>query len=176
MRLNAALNRQRGRKPALPPKPLPITREESHFLLGFNLRLALADAICASQKRHNLGLLRHDPAAFRRNAVHTEALGISYMTYVQDYMLPQARRQQRQDTLTASELAKSLSLHAIADCLENNHKIRVLHNRNDFLLADGDLDWLAGKLGDRLLVLPGGSHLGNLHLREYQDQLTALLP
>ena len=176
MRLNAALHQHRGRKPALPPKPLPITREESQFLLGFNLRLALADAICASQERHNLGLLKHDPAAFRRNAAHTEALGISYMTYVQDYILPQARRRQRQEAMSATDLAENLSLHALADSLENNRKIHVLHNRNDFLLAGNDLDWLAGKLGDRLKVLPTGGHLGNLHLREYQDLLTSLLP
>ncbi|OQC12205.1 MAG: putative phospholipid-binding lipoprotein MlaA precursor [Lentisphaerae bacterium ADurb.Bin082] len=172
MRLNAAMFARKGQPPKLPP----ITREESQFLIGFNLRLALADAICASQKRHNLGLLHLDPAAFRRSAVHTEALGVSYMTYAQDYILPQARQQQRQDAMTASELAEGLSLRAIADCLKNNRRITVLHNRNDFLLGENDLDWLASKLGDRLQVFPAGGHLGNLHLPEYQALLTTVLP
>ncbi|HOG50359.1 MAG TPA: VacJ family lipoprotein [Lentisphaeria bacterium] len=176
MRLNTAMQAHKRQQPGSQPRPLPITREESQFLIGFNLRLALADAICASQKRHNLGLLRRDPDVFRRNAVHTEALGISYMTYAQDYILPQARQQLRQDAMTASELAEGLSLRAIADCLKNNHRITVLHNRNDFLLADNDLDWLASKLGDRLQVFPAGGHLGNLYLTEYKTLLTTLLP
>ncbi|MDD4097529.1 MAG: VacJ family lipoprotein [Lentisphaeria bacterium] len=175
LRLDVAINKLRGQRPPT-PQPLPITREESHFLIGFNLRLALADAICASQKRHNLGIMQHDPAAFRRNAAHTEALGISYMTYVNDFILPQARRQQNNGTLAAADLAESLSLRALADTLKNNRKVQVLHNRNDFLLADGDLDWLAGQLGDRLTVFPAGAHLGNLFLPEYQEQLARLLP
>ena len=176
IRLASAFHAQRRQQPGSPPRPIPITREESQFLIGFNLRLALADTICASQRRHNLGLLRHDPAAFRRNAVHTEALGVSYMTYAQDYILPQARQQQHRDTMTASELAEGLSLRAIADSLKNNHRIIVLHNRNDFLLTEADLAWLASNLGDRLQVFPAGSHLGNLFLPEYQTLLTTLLP
>ena len=67
-------------------------------------------------------------------------------------------------------------LHAIADGLRGNAKLRVFANHNDFLTSDDDLSWLSATVGsERVRVFPRGGHLGNLHDAGVQaDVLRAL--
>jgi hypothetical protein len=53
-----------------------------------------------------------------------------------------------------------------------NPRLRFATNRNDFLLAPGDLEWITELLGpDRVTVFERGGHLGNLH----RDDIRAVL-
>ena len=65
------------------------------------------------------------------------------------------------DTPEALENASSLRTYAAG--LQDNHNIRLIVNKDDFLLPDEDLAWLKATFAaDQLTVFEQGGHLGNL--------------
>jgi hypothetical protein len=60
--------------------------------------------------------------------------------------------------------------------LRANEKNRVFSMKNDMLLTDDDIAWLADVLGDENVTFyPRGGHLGNLHEADIQaDVMEAL--
>jgi hypothetical protein len=65
--------------------------------------------------------------------------------------------------------------------LRANPNIRVIVNKNDFLLADEDLTWIQNTFTpERLTIFGQGGHLGNLYNPVVQktilDTLTGLKP
>lgn len=156
--------------------PLDLTYDESRFLIGLNIRLKLATAIIVSQRRHNLGVLKNDPAKlFGSDALFAEALSTSYDDYITNYILPECRRLTGRPELTVEQLAEECRLSSIADSLRGNDKIHVFHNANDCLVPDGGIDWFADTFGDRLVIHPHGSHLGNLGFPAYQEAICDIL-
>ena len=60
-------------------------------------------------------------------------------------------------------LEKASSLRTFASGLQANPGIRLITNRDDFLLASEDLAWLTTTLGEkRMKIFEQGGHLGNL--------------
>jgi hypothetical protein len=84
--------------------------------------------------------------------------------------------------LTSSEaLVNENDLHAIADPLRANPKLRVFANHNDFLTSNEDVEWLTELVGpERVAFFPTGGHLGNLNQPAVQtlimDSIADLLP
>jgi hypothetical protein len=66
------------------------------------------------------------------------------------------------------ELAERNSLRAVGDYLGQADKIGLVHNEDDFLLSDGELDYLRGLFGDRAQIYPKGGHSGNM---DYKDNV-----
>ena len=46
-----------------------------------------------------------------------------------------------------------------------------MHNEDDFLLAEGDLDYLRRVFGERARIYPKGGHSGNM---DYKDNVAYL--
>ena len=64
---------------------------------------------------------------------------------------------------TPEALENASSLRPYAAGLQSNHNIRLIVNRDDFLLPDEDLAWLKTTFaGDQLTIFEQGGHLGNL--------------
>lgn len=151
---------------------IPLTREESQFLIGLYFRNTLMGTIVESQTRHDLRVLKSDPKKFIRREVYEEARRISYQEYMNQFVVPYFLKQNA-DVTTAS-LLKGADLRTDSQLLQDNPKIRVQICEDDFLLAKRDVEWFRSTFGERLLAYPVGGHLGNLHVPAVQERLIKL--
>lgn len=155
-----------------PTKELPFTHLESEFIIGLSYRVDLQYVIMLTQERHDLGVLRTKRSALQRAPAYREISEYSYMEYMYGFVLPYYARRGKEgitfDEAGARAMFDRCDLHALADELRANDKVRLFANENDFLLRPDDLAWLRDLLGDRAKFFPAGGHLGNLHRKEIQ--------
>jgi pimeloyl-ACP methyl ester carboxylesterase len=145
-----------------PQTSLPFSGIESRFLIGMAFRLILRDAIFSSQQRNNQGVLEHPLRKLRRAAVYREILQYSYQDYLQKFVIPYYWSRGI-DLSAPDSLEQASSLRPHAAGLQANPNIRLIVNRDDFLLPDEDLAWLKTIFTeDQLTVFERGGHLGNL--------------
>jgi hypothetical protein len=153
---------------------IPLTADESEFLIGLVFRFTLMSAIVDSQRRDNLGVLKVDPDKFIRQESYREIRQISYADYMNRFVLPYLLKTGHgTDTnalLAATDLKQSTSF------LQNDPKIRVQICEDDFLLQPSDIEWFHSTFGTNLTAYPTGGHLGNLHIKAVQEALVKLFP
>ena len=145
-----------------PPTSLPFSAIESKFLVGLTFRFLLRDVIYASQARNNQGILHHRISSLRRNPVYQEILQYSFMDYFNKFVTPYYKT--RGIDLTASDtLEKASDLRTYAAALQANHDVRLILDRNDFLLPAADLAWLQATFApSQIALFERGGHLGEL--------------
>ena len=95
---------------------LPITLEESRFLIALNMRLNLAETIIASQKQLQQGVLKNNPAAFNKNALWAEVFSLSFKDYLTKSVLPWY--QKKNPDYPADFLIKQSNLYALEESLK----------------------------------------------------------
>ena len=154
---------------------LPFTNEEAEFLIGMAFRRSLQMLLYSSQQREDLGVLLTERRALRRLPAYKEIGDYSFEKYLYAFVLPYHR--DRLGTISSAEQLVAMNdLHAIADPLRGNPKLRVFANHNDFLTSDDDITWLTELVGsERVRFFPTGGHLGNLHRPEVQAEVMASL-
>lgn len=151
---------------------IPLSREESQFLIGLVFRYTLMSVIVDSQRRDNLGVLKVNPNTFVRQKSYDEIRQISYAEYMDRFVIPyliKTGRGTNRDTLLAAT-----DLENGTQYLRNNPKVRVQICADDFLLSHQDISWYRTNLGTNLTVYPVGGHLGNLHVPAVQEKLVRL--
>ena len=74
--------------------------------------------------------------------------------------------------MTFEQLVERDSLRAIGDFLRDTPKIGLMHNADDILLSEDDLEYLEGVFGERARIYPKGGHCGNL---AYKDNIAYLI-
>lgn len=158
-----------------PQTSLPFDAIESKFLIGLDFRFVLRDIIYSTQRRDNQGVLRHAVGNFRREPVYQEILQYSYQDYFDKFVIPYySGRGLNSPAAAALETAGDLRTYDAS--LRANPNIRVIVNRNDFLLEDADLAWLQAAFGpENLTVFQQGGHLGNLSNPAVQKAILAAL-
>lgn len=141
---------------------LPFDGIESQFLVGLNFRFLLRDVIFTSQEHHNQGILRHRITKYRRAPVYREIMQYSFADYFKKFATPYYA--QRGIDLTAPDaLEKASDLRTSAAGLQANPNIRLILNRNDFLLPETDLTWVQSTFApSQITLFDQGGHLGNL--------------
>jgi len=156
---------------------LPFTSLEAKFLIGLVFRATLREVIIQTQLQHDQGVLHAPLDRERRSHVYREIDQFSLTEYVYAFVLPYLARQQSEithDEAGARELFRRCDVRSIAPALKSNPRLRFATNRNDFLLAAGDLEWITELLGpDRVTVFERGGHLGNLYRDDIQAALAA---
>ena len=145
-----------------PQTSLPFSEIESKFLIGVAFKLILRDAIFNNETRHNHGVLQHPILESRRAAVYQEILQYSYNDYLQKFLIPYYWSRGI-DLGSPGMLEQAGSLRTYGAVLKGNPSIRLVANRNDFLLSEEDLAWLKSTFpDDHLTIFEKGGHLGNL--------------
>ena len=151
-------------------REIPLTLEESQFLIGVVYRYMLVNVIQNSQERNNMGILKHDPAAFRRMPLYREIREISYDNYQQQFVFPYVEKTFGKSALET--LIRTESIESIGPALQTmRDKIVLQVNADDFLLTDKDLQWYRDLMGQSLIEYPTGGHLGNLRFDKVQNRL-----
>ena len=138
-------------------------------------KLILRDAIYSSQQRNNQGVLQHPFRKLRRAPLYQEILQYSYHDYLEKFLTPYYWSRGIELNEPGS-LEKAGSLRTYAAELGANPKIRLILNRDDFLLPDEDLAWLKTTFREvQLTVFEQGGHLGNLSNPTVQKTILAAL-
>jgi ABC-type transporter lipoprotein component MlaA/pimeloyl-ACP methyl ester carboxylesterase len=139
--------------------PVTFGGIESKYLIGLNFRFILRDAIFSSQSRHSLGQIQAPLSSWNRNSAYDEISHWSYSDYFHKLVVPYYANR----GISASEIIRESNLRNQSSQLRSNSKVRVIANRNDFLLGPDDAAWLKSTFrGKKLTMFPNGGHLGNL--------------
>lgn len=148
-----------GRGELAPGESIPLSRTQSEFLIGLNFRVALRDVIYTTQRRENQHVLSGKLRTMRRQLNYNEIQTYSFADYARFFVFPHYVKSLPEAT-SDDDVIRMANLTAIESSLRSNAKVRVLHNRNDFLIRPQDADWLTAVLGDRIDWSEGEGHLG----------------
>lgn len=149
----------------------PLTLEESHFIIGFFMRMKLVSLIQALEKRAPSGLLSEDVTAFlHRNNLFAESVAFTYRDYLAKVIVPWYHAHGLKD-VSETELSNSCRLDALTDDLSKMDNVFVFQNRNDFLIQESDLEWYKRVFGPRCMLFERGGHLGTMYRDDYQQAM-----
>lgn len=98
------------------------------------------------------------------------AFRTSFTDYFADLYAPYYR--QRRPGVSDRELVEEASLKSLEATLRNDARIGMLHNADDIIMLPGQVDYLAGLLGDRATIYPFGGHCGNM---DHRDNVAAMV-
>ena len=147
---------------------MPFNTMEAKYLIGYVFHTSLVELIFSIHQRKDLGVLKASSTWFSRNNLYKEINTFDYYKYMKLFVIPYYSKKLGHK-VTIKELNKKASLPAITETLKTNKKIRVVHNADDFLIAQKDREWLEKALGDRILLFDKGGHLGNLYREDVLD-------
>ncbi len=137
----------------------PFDGIESKYLIGLTFRVALRDIIYSSQQRNSMGILQTPITPLRREESYQEIMNFSFSDYFQKFAVPYYQ----QKGVSIAELRREGNLTTHTAALRNQTKIRVITNRNDFLLPLKDISWMKSTFGrTRLKLFPNGGHMGTM--------------
>lgn len=136
---------------------VPIDGIESRYLIGLAFRLTLRNAIYASQRRNDMGLLAQPLSGWKRDAVYKEIMAISFAEYYKSFVLPYYRS----TGVDTRQFERDGSLQRGAPELARMRNTHVITSSNDFLLSPDHVAWLRRTFGPkRLTLLQHGGHMG----------------
>ena len=147
-------------------KGLPVAYDESCYLIGVNMRLPLVDVLTASAEKNG----KRVPNADGVGDDLGRTLAFSWTDYVERAVLPEHIRRTGEQ-MDADRLAAVCAVDSVADHLRTDSRVVLFHNENDFLLQAGDVEWYRTVFGERAVIFPRGSHLGNIFMEDYRRQL-----
>jgi len=151
-----------------------FSRDESGALIGLSFRISLAGMIFSSDVMTNGGYVvpknRILTAADPLGDYLLVSIHLSFIDYFDEYFYPYFRN--KRPDLTREALIEASGLRSIEGYLRSSDKFGVITNRDDFILAPGEIDYFRSLFGERARIYPRGGHLGNL---EYRDNMAALV-
>ncbi|MGE0085669.1 MAG: hypothetical protein AB7S75_14765 [Desulfococcaceae bacterium] len=154
-----------------------LDNQMSAALVGVSFRISSANMIVASDIMTRAGFIcpsnMPDSPYNPMDNYAVVATRTSFTDYFNEYFYPFF--QSRQAGLTKENLIRSLSLQTIESYLKNSDKIFMITNRDDIILAKGELDWLKEVFGSRAVVFDKGGHCGNMDHRQYVARMIALM-
>lgn len=95
----------------------------------------------------------------------------SFEDYFNDLLVPFYQR--TDPSITAEQLKHRASLKSFEDYLRTTDKVGLSHNRDDIIMADGEIEWLEDVFGDRARIWPRGGHCGNMAYRDNVEHMLA---
>jgi len=151
-----------------------LKTKELAFVVGTALARPLKKLVMSTQDIHNLGVLPgikgHDyPKRY------DAAKRFTFIDYGEKILTPFYSKLTGDKTLTFAKISDQASLPALEDYLAGSSTIYLMHNRDDFLLRDGDIEYLEELFGERSRVFSTGGHLGNIWRPENVQQILSWL-
>ncbi len=141
-------------------KRLQMNNLQIQYLIGASLFSAIGDTMYVIELAQHPGVLKTTLSEGFRTARLEEARSIGLLGYIERFLLPRLRADE--PLMDMETLNASTSLKAIEPALAKSRRVFLMHNRDDILLAPGDIGYLERLFGDRATIYPRGGHLGNL--------------
>lgn len=143
-------------------RPLQDTTLEA--LIGIAFRLASIDLIFSADVVSGAGLLvaedRPPGITDSLTPYFKAASRLSFEDYARAILLPYYR--ERAPRATLEQLSEWNSLVTIEHYLRMTDKIGLMHNADDMLVDEADLQFLTDVFGRRARIYPTGGHVGNI--------------
>ncbi len=132
--------------------------------IGLSFRFAAASMVFASDVMSHAGYVFPKNQPFVTETPLQDVMGVALRTSFNDYFedFYSARYLAENSGLTRQALIDEGSLVSLAPFLRNNPKVAMITNRDDIILAPGELDQLIALFGKNARVFPNGGHMGNL--------------
>jgi hypothetical protein len=133
-------------------------------LIGFSFRLTSSAMVFASDVMTQAGYIVPKGKTFTRS----EHLGyyarasaaVTFEEYINDLLIPNLIA--KYPNKTRADVIHETSLQSIENFMKNNTNIRITSNRDEIILAPGELAYLENLMGSRITVYPEGGHCGNM--------------
>ncbi len=93
----------------------------------------------------------------------------SFINYFEGLLLPYY--QSLDPSLTREKAIYEAGLAPIEDYLRTAEHVGVVHNVDDIILKDGEIEWLEDVFGDRAKIWPRGGHLGNMRYQTNMEYM-----
>lgn len=141
--------------------------EELESLIGLAFRFTSANLAFTSDVMTNSGLIVPKNLELGPASSLTEyfevAIRMTFIDYFDDLYYPYFK--ERDPTLTKQDLIDQASLESIHDFLARAEHVGLMTNKDDIILAPGQVEYLQELFGDRAQIWPTGGHMGNLGTR-----------
>lgn len=155
----------------------PEGRSGAAALIGTSFRMSSANVVFASDLMSHTGYIippgtefgRRERLDYYAKASHV----VRFTEYVDQMVIPYL--QQKYPGKSRKQLLGEASLHHIENFLAGNKQVRVVTNRDEIILASGELEYMEGLLGDRIKVFDHGGHCGNIDSKESVADMVAFL-
>jgi pimeloyl-ACP methyl ester carboxylesterase len=112
---------------------------------------------------------RREPLNYYARASHI----VTFVEYVNDLVIPYLKT--KYPNKTHEQFIREASLYHIEGFLADYPHVRVVTNRDEIILAPGELDYMEKLFGKRIHVFGHGGHCGNIDSKENVDDMIAFL-
>ena len=147
--------------------------EELAALIGVSFRISSANMAFTSDLMTDAGYIKPANMTFTKNTAPGElqlvAHRLGFTDFFHVYFYPYIKQQQ--PDISRSGLVNQMSLTGIEDYLKSASKIEVMHNQDDIILEQGEIDFFPRVFGDRARIYPIGGHCGNMDYRDNVDHM-----
>ena len=135
--------------------------------IGLAFRLAAANLVFTSDVMTKSGYIFPRNRPFMSSTPLSDYLAVALRTSLLDYFddMLADNYLDREPGRTREDLIAQTSLSTIGEWLSREDGIWMMTNKDDVILAPGDLDELLRLFGPRAHVFPNGGHMGNLQHR-----------
>lgn len=142
--------------------------EDLEAIIGAAFRIASANMIATADYAAQRGFIIPRNHTFSISESTTPyfkvATRTSFIDYIDKMYVPYF--QEKVPGATRESLIAESSLQSIESFLRNSDNIALMHNVDDFIMAEGEIDYLREVFGSRAMIYPIGGHLGNLAYRD----------
>lgn len=147
-------------------KQNPPSEEQMKAMIGFVFRVASSGMVFSSDVYNHEGYIvpKSKVDDLEASSSLTEyskvAHRLGFNDYIEHFYLPNFVKK---SGLSRQTIIEQSSLESIADYLQNNSAISVMHNLDDPILVPGEIDKLKALFPQRTILYPHGGHLGNIN-------------
>jgi pimeloyl-ACP methyl ester carboxylesterase len=139
---------------------LHLSSDEIKVAIGEFFKASIGELIYATQQMRDLGILKTRDKSDRRRL--KEASNFSFMDYINLFVM-RVWQETRGEQLTLEQLNIESGLGTVETFLWNKNSVFIIHNQDDILVTDEQLQKLEAIVGpERITIYPFGGHLGNL--------------
>jgi hypothetical protein len=143
----------------------PRLEKYMRAIIGLSFRMSSSNMVFAADVMNGGGYITPTHAEFDYATALTPyamvACRTTFSDYFHEYLYPHMLKQT--PDLTETDAIGRLSLKHIEPYLRQTRKIGVLHNRDDIILDQGDIDWVREVFENRAQIYPLGGHCGNMN-------------
>ena len=156
-------------------KELQPTDEQLAALVGLSFRFSSAHLAFTSDLMVDYGFVKPSNVELGRNSAPGDyqkvAMRLGFTDYFHRFFYPYYN-EKLENPISRREMIDSMSLESIADFLRTADNVYVMHNRDDIILEEGEIDFFEDVFGDRAKIYPLGGHCGNM---QYTDNVAHML-
>lgn len=142
--------------------------EDLEAIIGAVFRISSANMLATADYAAQRGFIIPKNHRFSISESTTPYFKVAARTSFADYIdkMYVPYFQEKIPGATRAGLIAESSLKSIESFLRSADNIAVMHNIDDFIMAEGEIDYLRQVFGSRAKIFPSGGHLGNLAYRD----------